>query len=252
MGKIILTLFFPALSVAGEVGSAGSDASSVIEQADRLETAGEYEKAIALSQSVQAGREADVLWRISRAYSDMGDEAPEDRRAALFDRAIEYGRKGVEAAPRSADAHAILAVALGRKALYASAKEGVRISKEVKAECERAIALDPGNFLAHLVLGIWHREVADLGFVERAAAKIFYGGLPDATLRGSAGNLERAVYLQPDSLRARYELGVTYWEMGEKEKARTEMEGVARRRVERASDRGYPEKARKLLEKFGK
>ena len=230
---------------------AGDPAARALAEGDRLEAAGEYEKAIAAYKAVLEGHGAEALWRISRAYSDMGEAAPEDRQKVLFDRAVEYGREAVKAAPGSSDAHALLAVALGRKALFSSPKEGVRISREVKAEADRAVALDKDKFLPYLVLGIWNREISGLGFFEKALAKILYGGVPDASLEASAKSLERAVSLEPGALKAHYELAVTYRELGEKEKARKELRQVVDRRAVRALDGPLQAKAREFLRKLG-
>jgi hypothetical protein len=83
MVKIIAALLVPALAIAGEAGPTGGNApSSVFAEGDRLEEAGEYEKAIALYERLQGGREEEALW----AYSDMGEAAPEERREALFEK----------------------------------------------------------------------------------------------------------------------------------------------------------------------
>jgi len=239
---ILVALALPA--AAGDVGNR-------IAQAEKAEAAGRFDEALGIYREILEGNEGSVEWRMARVCSDKGELAPEAERAAIFDEAVGHARRAVKAAPRSADAHAMLAVALGRKALYAGTKEAVEISREVKSSADRAVALDRECFLGYLVLGIWHREIAGLGFFERAAAKILYGGVPEASFEASARNLERAVKLRPDSVRADYELAVTYWKLGEKTKARDAMRRAAEMTGVRAGDVRYRQKARELLEKFG-
>jgi len=245
---MLIPLILPALLAATPPDP---DTQKSIAEADRLEFAGDWEKALALYRKILPGNEGEVLWRMAGAYSDMSEAAAEDRKKALDATAVELARWAVRAAPGSADAHSMLAVVLGRMALFASAKEGVKISREVKEEAERAIAIDKGKFLPYLVLGIWNREITDLGFLEKAAAEVLFGGVPEASLEGSARNLEKAVSLNPDSIKAHYELAITCWEMGEKEKARKEMRQAATRRPNRFLDRSIQAKAREKLEKFG-
>jgi tetratricopeptide (TPR) repeat protein len=226
-------------------------ADRIIEEADRLEGAGEYAKAITAYLSVLAGREADVLWRLAGTYADLGLSASEDDKKALFERAVEYGRKGVRAAPKSCFAHTMLAISLGRLALFVSTKDAIRISREIKQEADRAIALDKENFIPYIVLGIWNREIANLGFFEKAFANIFYDGLPEASMEASAKNLDHAVALKPEALMPHFELAVTCWEQGEKEKARRELRQVIDRPVSRVAESLLKPKARELLKKYG-
>src|SRR6185503_10611123 len=116
--------------------------------------------------------------------------------------------------------------ALGRKALFCGGREKVKLSKEVKAEADRAMALDPKHFSPYLVLGIWNREIAGVGGVLRAAARVLYGGLPPASYENSREMLERAIALNPDSTKAHYELALTLRELGRKEDARREFQKV--------------------------
>jgi hypothetical protein len=231
--------------------AAPTPADRDIEEADRLEGAGEYAKAIATYLSVLESREADVLWRLAGTYADMGLAAPEEDQKALFERAVEYGRKGVRAAPNSCFAHTMLAISLGRLAPFVSTKEAIRISREVKQEADQAIALDKENFIPYIVLGIWNREISNLGFFEKAFANIFYDCLPEASMEASAMNLDRAVALKPEALTPHFELAITCWKLGEKEKARRELRQVIDRPISRAAESALKPKARELLKKYG-
>jgi len=217
-----------------------------VTEAERLETAGQFGRAISLYEKILPGNEVSVLWRLCRATYECAEAAPEGAREALFDRAVGFARRAVAAVPLSADAHALLAVVLGRKALHESTSKAIEISREVKAEADRALALDKDNFIALLVLGLWNRQIAGLGFFERTAADVFYGGLPEASLEASARNLERAVRIQPRSIRAHYELAVTYRTLDESKKALEEARAAVRCPASRPEDPRLLAKAREL------
>ncbi len=231
-------------------GSAAEPPAAAIERADRLEDGGDYAGAISAYLAILKGNEAAVLWRISRAYSDQGEVVSPDQQVQLYDLAIDYGRRAVQADPQGSDSHALLAVALGKKALFVSGKEAVNLSKEILAEGQRAIALDPKNFIPYIVLGIWNREVANLNIIERAAAKILYGGVPKASMEASVDMLRKAISLRPDSLKAHLELGLTYAWMGEKENARAELTKVIEGKKVRALDDKAKAEARAELAKL--
>lgn len=241
-------LFFAAC-FALEGAPLPETAPEAIRRGDRLADDGRYQEAIDLYLEVLPHNEEEVLWRISQAFSDMGEAAPRDRQKELNERAVEYGRRAVKEAAGRASSHAALAAALGRKALFSGGREKVRLSKEVKEEAEKAMALDPRHFAPYLVLGIWNREIAGLGIVLRAAARVFYGGLPHASYENSLEMLEHAIALNPDSSRAHYELGLTLREMGKREEARREFRKVLELPRTRALDDKVKADARAELKK---
>jgi len=242
----------PAVAQDGASPAAKPESlAEALARGDRLEEEGQFSQAITLYYERLDGHEAEVRWRLSRAYGSVGELAPPENQEAQYDKAIEHGRKAIEADPKSSDAHAWLAAALGKKALYAEAKKGVQMSKEIKEEAEKAIALDPKNFIPYIVLGIWNREIANLGFLERAGAKILYGGLPPASNEDSVKMLEKALALRPDSLKARYELGQTYISMGEYAKAKRELQKVIELPKVVALDDKIKKSAAEVLKKLG-
>ncbi len=249
LGAFLLNFNLLAQEKTG-TSSTSKNSIDVISRGDRLWKEGEYRQAIAIYQSVLKGNEDEVLWRISRLYSDWGEALPRDRQEETYDRAVEYGRLAVKAAPRLGQSHAILAMALGKKALFVRGKQIVALSKEVKDEADQALELDPDNVYAYIVLGIWNREVANLGFFQKAAAKLFFGGIPKGSNERSVAVLKKAISLSPDALKARLELGRTYLNMGEEKKARQQFEEVLKRPKYIALDLVIKAEAKKALEEI--
>ena len=162
------------------------------------------------------GSNPEVLWRISKAYTDLAI-AQRNETAAIrhTDRAIASAKRAIEAAPRHAMAHAVLAVAYGQKAVYVPNTEKMELSKLLHAHAETALDLDASNTVAMLVLGIWHREVASLSWVVRMLLKAVYDDVPEASLERSRQLLRRAVELQPKHIMPRIELAKTLIELDE-------------------------------------
>jgi tetratricopeptide (TPR) repeat protein len=230
--------------------TASTPVDETITRAEALAAHGRYESAISALWTILVGNESRVLWRISRTYAEEGEASPPDLQEGIYDRAIEYARKAVETDPRSSDAHAALAVSLGKKALFAEPRRGVELSREIRDEAEKAIELDRSNCVPYVVLGIWNREIANLGFIERAAASVLYGGLPEASNARSAELLESAVALKPNFLKPHYELAMTRIELRDWKGARKELEEVIRLPKAIDLDEQLKVSARKVLKKL--
>jgi tetratricopeptide (TPR) repeat protein len=137
---------------------------------------------------------ARANWESVRDLVRQGDKlSDEDKQEQLYRQAYAAAKTSVAAAPNSSNEHLWLAIAAGRLGLIASTKERIELSKVVKDHAERAIALDAKNGQAYMVLGAWHFYVADLSWVQKNAAKIFYGGLPPASYQEAVNNLTKSL-----------------------------------------------------------
>ena len=79
------------------------------------------------------------------------------------------------------------------------------------------------------------------------AAKILFGGLPEASNEEAVELFRRAIALEPEIIIHHLELGITYLEMKKKELARAEFETVMRLPVRREADRASRAEAERLL-----
>jgi tetratricopeptide (TPR) repeat protein len=184
---------------------------------------GAYEKAL------EAQPEAyPALIRLARVESELGEEAEGETQRRLVGAAVAHARTAVKVAPDSAAGHVWLAVALGRQALKEGPKTRLTLSREIKAEVDRAIELDPGIARAWHVRGMWNRKIASLSLIERMAANTVLGGVPQgASKENAVRDFEKAVALEPAYVNHRLELGRTYMELERWDDARRELEKAA-------------------------
>ena len=211
----------------------------------------EFRNAEALDAYLQA-YESDstswpVLFRVVRGYIDTGEDAPKSQKKQYFRQAMELGDRLVRLFPDSAQAHLLQAKAYGQMALFSGSREKVRLSREIKAALDRCLALDPGNFLAHAVLGVYYREIADLNWLERKIADTFLGGLPEGTLEMSLVELQTAKKLNPEHIYTRLQLGKTLLELERNQQARNELRSALNLPIRDHQDRRYQSEARRLL-----
>lgn len=256
-----LLVAFVALAVlaAAAPTPAAADSTSVaraLATADGYQAQRDFEGVITTCRAAVATDSMSyaLWWRLARAYSDRGTRAQfdgdKDRAEISFEQAVKAGRRAVVLTSNEAEGHLELAVALGRLALFKGGKEKLRLSKEVKSEADRALALDPKLDRAEHVLGRWNRGIAELSFFEKAAANTILGGLPKgATMDAAVTHFEKAIALAPDYANHHLELGRTLLKIGLKAKAREQFEKALACPVGSPFDADYKAEAQQLMAK---
>ena len=191
------------------------------------------------------------LWRLSRAESDLGEDAVGEDGKRLVASAVEHARAAVKVAPDSAMGHLQLAAALGRQALKEGPKTKLALAREIKSEVDRALQIDPRLGRAYHVRALWNREVASLNAFQRMAANAVLGGVPKgASMENAVSDLGKAIELEPAYVNHRLELGRTLLMLHRRDAARRELEkAVALSPTSHPRDAKYQQEARELLHK---
>ena len=135
-------------------------------------------------------------------------------------------------------------------------REGARtklaISKEIKAEADRALALDAHIGRAWHVLAMWNIKVASLNAIERMAANAVLGGVPKgASFENAEAAFKKAIALEPQYVNHRLEYGRLLKDLKRPADARRELErAVSLPGTSSALDARYQSEAKALLEKL--
>ncbi|RPI02381.1 MAG: hypothetical protein EHM72_04300 [Calditrichaeota bacterium] len=228
----------------------GATVEELIAQGDAAHDAAEHVAALTAYQSALAldAKSCEITWKISRSYADIGDEKTDQaERTENFKKAEDFARQAIEICPNSDMAHLSLSIAIGRVALMSGKKEQVQLSQYVKAEAEKALELNPQNDTAHHVYARWHRKVATLSGISKTFAKILYGGLPPASLEDAEKHFLKAAELKPDHINHYLELGITYEEMNQPEKAKAAYQKALALTSKNNQDKGYQADASERL-----
>ena len=190
-----------------------------------------------------------TLCRLARVESELSEDAKGDEQRALSAAAVDHARAAIKAAPDSADGHAWLAASLGRQALREGPKTRLALSREVKSEVDRALAIDPALARAYHVRAMWNRKIASLNTLERAVAGTVLGGVPPgASMDNAVADFRKAVELEPAYVNHRLELGRTYVQLKSWSAARVELEkAVSLPPTSSLRDAHYQAEARELL-----
>ncbi len=242
----------PAPKSGDEVDERVARAAVLYRQFKSGEALAELEKALELAPD-----DAEVLIWTARACIDVGDLVPETapdwqaRRLGRYRAAEGYARAAVKLRPGSTWPHFFLAVALSKLADYSDTKKQVAISREIRKEVDRAIALDPDNGFAYHVLGVWHRRMAEINQAERLLARVFLlRSVPAGRLDDSVRYLEKAIRYNPDVITHHLELAKTYRALGKPDLAREHLAAVDRLPVRFSDDGLHKRDARKLLKQI--
>ncbi len=179
-----------------------------------------YGRAVALDST-----NYKALWKLARAYIDVGQAAKGDEQKQNYFTGEMIARRCVALHPDSAEGHFFLAVAVGRVALMVGGKKKIALSKEVKVEAEKALAINPKHDGAMHALGRWNYELANLSWVLKAAAKIIYGGVPSGASNEQAKEwFEKALAISADKPVHHLWIGETLIELEDYANARKHLE----------------------------
>lgn len=243
------------------VSPSGLRAQSVTELVARGQSARDARDLAAALAAFEAALAIDSMdaaanWKAALTLVDMGKATPDSvrdpARDALYARAEVLARRAVVVDPGSADAHFVLANAIGRASLTKSKKERVRRAAEIHEVVLKALSLDQRHDGAYHVLGRWNAEIMRLSGVERFFAKSFMGG----KVFGQAGwdeavkYMERAVSLKPTWIYHRLDLAYVYVDRGRYADARAQLEAIPGLELADASDERYKRDAAALLERI--
>lgn len=194
----------------------------------------------------------EASWKLSRAYVDVGETfTNKEERKSYYLKGADHARKAVEIDSNGAKGHLYLSIAIGRVAIDAGSKEKIRLSKEIKAEVDKALAIDPNDDIAWHVLGRWHRKMATLNWVQKGFANLFLGGVPkEASVEKAAECFQKSIEINPYHINHHLELGITYQKLKQKEKAKTEFDKVIELPEADSDDAKHKKEAEKRLQKL--
>ncbi len=224
--KTILFLAYCSL----HFGVVAQDLKLLQHKADSLEAVPDEKAAFEVFKVIHKKYPDNIyaLTKCSELCSRIGKREPlEKMRDSYYSAALMYAKKALALNPKHDEANVAMAIALGRNSLTKSGKEKVSAAREIRKHTETALKNNPLNFKAWHILGKWHYEVTDLNMFERAALKVFYGGMPESSLAESINAYEKAREIKPDFLLNYLELAKAYKRNNETARAIALLEAVS-------------------------
>jgi hypothetical protein len=160
-----------------------------------LYIAGKYDEALRLGAASNDAADLVFAARAGLAEASVKSCAP------CVAQALGFAQRAVAADPGMADAHTILAIAIGQQAR----RDGLIVARlhnapaRAKQELDTALRLDPQNPLTLAALGGWNIEVARAGGAK--LAHWFYG----ASVAAGQGDFAQAFRHAPNNVALRYQ-----------------------------------------------
>ena len=257
MKKILRLTSILLLAIFGFSISFAQSLDELLKQGDQYVAEFDHQKA--LDNYNQADKLSpnnwDVLWRISRAYVDLGEKMPvktdeqKDEQEKTYKKALEYADKSVKLGSDQAITYVRRAIANGRIALFEGIFSAIGSVNDVKDDCEKAIQLgNGGNYvqaLAHYVLGRGHLKVCEKAYLIRLPLGLGWGDTEEAVRL-----LETAVKLKPNFRMFLIELAKAYIEEDEYDKAKETLKKIEKAPFVDEDDDKVLAEAKKLYEEI--
>ena len=199
------------------------DINILLKEAGRLEFIPNESEAFAKYKEVLRINPLNLnaLSRCSELCSRIGKRQPDNKsRDSYYQAARIYAATALKIDPLNTDASCAMAMALGRATMSKSSREKINDVKEIRKYVDISLHTDPNNFKAWHVLGRWHYELSNLNIFERAAVKLFFGGLPASSLKLSILSFEKSRSIQPEFILNYLELAKAYHRNDQDQKAR--------------------------------
>jgi tetratricopeptide (TPR) repeat protein len=195
----------------------------------------------------------EALIRASRESVELGRyNTNETERNALYKRAEDYARRAVAVRPNDAEGHFELAKAIGRTAQTMGKKDRVKFAGVVYDEAMAALKIEPKHAGANHVMGVWNAEVMRLSGISRFMAKNLLGGkiFGEASWENAVKYMEAAVAAQPNNITHHLDLAEIYIDRKMKDKAREQLEWIAKAPITELNDKHYKDAAAEMLAKL--
>jgi tetratricopeptide (TPR) repeat protein len=197
----------------------------------------------------------EILWRISRAYVDVGEHMPEktdeqqDAQLVLYQKAFDYADKSVKLAPDKSVTYVRRGIANGRIALFKGVFSVAGVVNSVKEDCEKAIKLNSGeNYviaLGHYILARTHAKISEKWAPARAVL-----GLGWADNEIAITEFNKAINLFPNFRMFYLDLAKSYIREDEYQKARDVLKKVIDSPKKDEDDDQRVTEAKKLIEEI--
>ncbi len=178
------------------------------------EALAQYQAALKLNARNYVG-----LWRAAVLSVGIGNRySDETRKKAYFSAARDYATRAVH--PLGGESNYALALALFSEAGLLSARDRLRIFKELRTPVLLAVEHRPDLPEAWQLLGRWHYRVAHYNVLEKTFSRIFLGGYPQgASTRKAIAALEKARQLDSTRIQYCYDLARVYKYQGLRRRA---------------------------------
>lgn len=246
--KNLLTL----LLLVAMLPAFAQDVNVMLKEAQNLERSLKDKEALEKYKQVLVSDADNVqaLVRASELSSGIGArEADKKARKVWYEQAKAYADKALSLSANNADANYVRAVVAGKLTeVETENKKVVGYVKEIKDYADKALSTNPQHARAAYVLGKWHMEMVNLPWAKKAAVKVFFGGMPEATIEEAIKQMERSRTIDKYFVLNHLELAKAYKQDNKPAKAIEILNLLVKLPNRTADDAALKEEGKKMLQ----
>jgi tetratricopeptide (TPR) repeat protein len=178
-------------------------AAALLAKFKESEALAEYQAVLKLN-----AQHYEALWRAAVLSVSIGNRySDETRKKAYFDAAHQYAARALEIQQEGGESNYAMALALFSEAGLISARDRLRLFKQLRPHVYLAAERRPDMPEAWQLLGRWYYRVAHYNVLEKAFSRVFLGGYPQgASTKKALDALEKARELDPTRIQYYYDL----------------------------------------------
>uniref|UniRef100_A0A8C5WGS6 Regulator of microtubule dynamics protein 1 n=1 Tax=Leptobrachium leishanense TaxID=445787 RepID=A0A8C5WGS6_9ANUR len=179
---------------------ASTKVEDLLEQADYLHENGDVEKLYEYLSQYKDSEDAELLWRIARAWRDMAQlssTTPADKKRIVYE-SREFAIKALEKDELCWAAHKWYAVCLSDVGDYEGIKVKIGNAYIIKDHFQRAVELNPKDATTIHLIGLWYYMFADMPWYQKKIASTLFAALPPATYEEALLYFQKAEEVDPN------------------------------------------------------
>lgn len=179
----------------------GQDVNVLLKEAQNLDRALKEDFAFDKYKQVLAvdPKNMQALIRSGEISIAAGNRQEDKKiRKGFYETGKVFADKALAVDTNSADAYYIRALAAGRLAEVETENKKIAANiKEVRTYVDKALSINPNHAKANYVLGKWHFDMVSTPWAKKAAFKVLFGAMPNATIEDAEKYMEKAKKLEP-------------------------------------------------------
>lgn len=177
------------------------DINVLIKEASNLERILKDDLALEKYKSIIVANPSHLqsLVRSSEISAGIGGrQSDKKRKQEYFENAKDYADKALAVDANSADANYVRAYAASKLTeVETDNKKLVANIKDIKTYADKALSIDPNHAKANYMLGKWHFQMLTMAWTKKAAMKVLFGGMPEASIDKAFVYMEKCKTLEP-------------------------------------------------------
>ena len=209
MKKILLSLF-----ILISVKTYCQDVNVLMKQATNYERVLKEDSALLKYKEVLAANTDNMqaMIKVSLLTTSLGARLTVKlQQKEKYETAKTYADKALELDSTNADANYAKALAYFKLSTVDSEnKKMVALLKESRLTAEKVLLINPGHGRANFLLGKWNFDIVNTAWTKKAAVRVLYGGIPEATIESAIIFMEKCRNTEPYFVQNFLELGKAY------------------------------------------